>query len=272
MITLEEALTKGHGQWRTFSCPAPDHLDSSPSARVNTHTGKWICMSCGAKGLAQNYAPDVDLILQDLEWTGEENEPLPESFLDIYDSITPHYWLTRFDLETCQTYRVGWDMVTNNPCYPIRDNQGRPVGITIRNLSDPGGPKYKYAKGTLAHKLLFGVKELVQDRVLVLCEGATDVMACRDVGYDAISTYGSQLHQDQIDLLVDLNPKLLLIGYDMDTAGRTGAAKAWHQLNEAGILTETLFWSSPYKDLGEMPPKIRMSTLSRALAPSTSVK
>lgn len=38
----------GRGKWRNVRCDF--HDDGTPSMRVNTETGGWICMSCGEKG------------------------------------------------------------------------------------------------------------------------------------------------------------------------------------------------------------------------------
>jgi len=38
----------GGGKWRTTLCDF--HPDTTPSLRVNTQSGGWCCMSCGAKG------------------------------------------------------------------------------------------------------------------------------------------------------------------------------------------------------------------------------
>ena len=44
-----EGLTlHGRGKWRNVLCDF--HADTSPSMRVNTSSGGWICMSCGASG------------------------------------------------------------------------------------------------------------------------------------------------------------------------------------------------------------------------------
>jgi hypothetical protein len=37
----------GRGKWRTTRC---DFHDGSDSMRINTASGGWVCMSCGAKG------------------------------------------------------------------------------------------------------------------------------------------------------------------------------------------------------------------------------
>lgn len=39
---------QGRGKWLSVLCDF--HADTEPSMRVNTETGGWICMSCGAKG------------------------------------------------------------------------------------------------------------------------------------------------------------------------------------------------------------------------------
>lgn len=43
-----EGLTfTSRGKWRTTRC---EFHDGSDSMRINTETGAWVCMSCGAKG------------------------------------------------------------------------------------------------------------------------------------------------------------------------------------------------------------------------------
>lgn len=44
-----EGLTlEGRGQWLTLLCVF--HADTKPSLRVNTASGGWCCMACGASG------------------------------------------------------------------------------------------------------------------------------------------------------------------------------------------------------------------------------
>ena len=44
---LEGLPLKGRGKWRTTRC---ELHDGSDSMRVNTASGAWVCMNCGAKG------------------------------------------------------------------------------------------------------------------------------------------------------------------------------------------------------------------------------
>jgi DNA primase len=271
LITLDQALAKGHGQWRSFTCPK--HDDTNPSARVNVNTGKWVCMVCGAKGTTQGYTPDVDLLLdQAMETLDYLSLEKSESWLDQFDSGPVHdYWIARFEEETSRTYRLGWDGFKDQPCYPIRAMNGRPLGVVHRNIDDPGGPKYRYPKGVRKTELLFGVPELVQTDVLVLVEGAMDVCAVRQAGHDAIGSYGSLLDDKQVKQIVALGPRIVWIAYDMDRAGHLGASKAEWALNLAGVLTRRLFWSDRFKDLGEMDLDTRSDTLAKTLA-STSTQ
>lgn len=268
-VTLDQALARGHGTWRSFTCPS--HDDANPSARVNTITGKWMCFVCGAKGDIKGYVPDYDRMLEaalaDLD---DEVEPKPESWLDQFDAAgPPPYWRERFDEEVCRTYRLGWDAAKGKPCYPLRDANGLPLGVVHRNL-DPEERKYKYPYGVRTSELLFGVKELEQTDEIVLCEGATSVMAVREVGHDAVGSYGSELHPRQIDLLVELQPRIVFIAYDMDRAGHEGAGPAEAALSRRGVLAKRIFWDDRYSDPGEMDLKTRSNTLAKALARSST--
>jgi hypothetical protein len=270
-VTLEQALAKGHGQWRSFTCPK--HEDANPSARVNTTTGKWVCMVCHATGTTTGYVPDYDRMIEEtLELLSAESLVKTESWLDQFDSGPVHeYWLSRFPEDVCRTYRLGWDGVREKPCYPVRDVTGSPLGVTHRNLENDG-PKYKYPKGVLTSELLFGVEELRQSDEILLVEGAMDVCAVREAGHDAVGSYGSMLYPKQLRQIVALEPRIVWIAYDMDKAGYIGASDAEWSLSLAGVLCRRLFWDDRYSDLAEMDIETRIRTLSNALAIPSTVK
>ena len=276
MITLEDALLKGHGKWRTFHCPV--HGDNSPSARVNSENGWWVCMSCGAKGHASNYVMNVDKALESvIELLDQaEMDPKPESWYDIFDNggIDGH-WLNRFTPHACQVYRLGHDTSTGLPCYPVRNHRGEIVGIVRR---DPAGkPKYKYPSHFPASSLLWGKHEIYQNgefyfwfegrRVLVVTEGATDVVACYDAQYNAVSTYGAVMHGPQYSQIVAMNPDVVLIAYDMDEAGVKGAKRVMEGLKPLGFFATRVRWEGG-KDLNDLDVETRRKVLDEALASS----
>lgn len=268
MTTLEDALLKGRGRWRSFLCPA--HADTHPSARVNVDTGWWVCMSCGAKGKVEDYKIDPDKIIQNvLDLLDEaELDPKPESWYDIFDSgpVCEH-WLSRFTEAACRHFRLGYDTSTGLPCYPVRNAQGAIVGIVRR---DPEGkPKYRYPEHFPASHLLWGVREnrdwnfplFEGQRVLVVTEGATDVVACFDAGFNAVGTYGAILHGDQLMQIQALHPDILILAYDMDEAGVKGAKRAMEGLNAMGFWTVRARWDGG-KDLNDLSISDRKKILT----------
>jgi len=54
-------VLKGPGKWKTTSCT---FHGGSDSMRVNTGSGAWVCMSCGAKG--------GDVLAYEIQFTGTE--------------------------------------------------------------------------------------------------------------------------------------------------------------------------------------------------------
>ena len=54
-------VLKGPGKWKTTRC---EFHDGSDSMRVNTATGAWVCMACGAKG--------GDVLAYEMQSTGTE--------------------------------------------------------------------------------------------------------------------------------------------------------------------------------------------------------
>lgn len=267
-MNLAEALARGHGQWRSFSCPV--HQASHDTARVNVNSGKWVCMSCGAKGTIDGWQPDPDQELEAVfDLLEPKPQPRPEAWWDVFDSGPVHqYWLSRFREETCREYRLGYDAGKGKPCYPLRDPQGRLLGAVLRNLDDPHAPKYRYPLGISTSKLLFGY-ERFEGGPMILCEGATDAIAAYEVGFQAVASYGSRLSVDQTRLIAAANPTFVVIAYDQDEAGESGALDADDLLGAFGVMSVRPTWDG-YKDLGEMPEATRRKILTKALVTSST--
>ena len=139
----------------------------------------------------------------------------------------------------------------------------------MRNLDDPGAPKYRYPLGVSTSKLLFGYEMLYPGEPLVLCEGATDVMAAYEAGFWGVGSYGARLYPEQVKLILAAKPSIVIIAYDQDKAGDAGFMLADALLSVEGIITVRPFWEG-YKDLGEMPTATRRKILTEALAISST--
>lgn len=263
MISAEEALSYGQGTWRSFSCPV--HNDNNPSARINIVSRKWVCMSCHAKGMIKGITVEVDKQVDAIRniLNREEVREHPESWWDRFDSYPHPYWLSRFTESVIKLYRLGFDTAKGRPCYPMwRDDVI--IGPVHRNL-DPLGPKYRYPTGSSTSELLFGERELVATRSIVLVEGAMDVVAVREAGADALGTYGSKLHPAQIRALQKNGVRDVYIAYDQDSAGHAGACSAIGDLGRAGIVAKRLYWDRDLGDLGDCRVETRQEILSETL-------
>lgn len=263
-ITVHDALVNGNTQWRSFHCPV--HDDNSPSARLNSHNGVWVCMVCGAKGKIDDYKIPVETMMKQIDLVMETQNVriYPESYLNCY-ARPGDYWSQRFSEETGKELGFLYDPNTKSNGYAIRNPRGGILGIVVRGEF----PKYKYPQGLETSKLLFNYHNIDSSKPVVVVEGAPDVAALWDVGVQAVGTFGARLYPEQHRLLRRLGAPHIYIAYDQDQAGRTGSEGAVESLLGAGVLTYPLRWWGA-KDPGEMSKEIRTKVFARCV--DTTVK
>lgn len=253
MTTLDEALLLGRGVERPFNCPV--HEDVNASASVNADLGLWVCYACGAGGKVDGHVPDPAVTVKALTELDEPIRIYAEAWLDLFDAHYPEmdwadwpvdYWGVRYDVDTARHFRCGQDPLTNQPTYPIRDLSGRVLGVVRRDENED--PKYKYPWGVRTSRTFFSSRNhLDRCRVAVLVEGAADVMALHHAGlpngWQALGCYGSGLHAPQTAALLESNPKLVIVAFDDDKAGRLATERAVSVLSDA-VRTVTHRWSA----------------------------
>jgi 5S rRNA maturation endonuclease (ribonuclease M5) len=234
-MTLEEALAHGQGDERPFRCS--EHDDHNASASVNVVKGVWHCYACNASGRIDGFRkpPDYQEILAAMAG----NSPvvsMPEAWLDIFDAAGPSpYWEKRYGEEVARVYRTGTHPVTGNATYPVRSPQGHLWGVVQRNGTGLG-PKYLYPVGVSMTSTLFNYPS--RDKridVIVLVEGASDVMALHQTHrprWRTVGCYGSGLHAAQTQLVLDLRPKMVIAAFDSDEAGMHAIESAHEALDE----------------------------------------
>lgn len=258
--SLADALGAADPRWeRPFLCPA--HDDHNASASVNIQKGVWYCYTCGAKGGVQGVEYDEQLDLRYIDALLDDPKIYSESWLGLFtQGMTHPYWLSRFSKEAAQRFQLGYDPVLGRPCYPIRSPTGEILGICTRNLTDEG-PKYRYPAGVKTNKLLFNYTHAERD-VVVLVEGAMDVVACWEAEIEAFGIYGSHLGPDQAELVRRVAPRHVLLLFDNDHAGRKCAREAAETLSDLDV---SLFqWENfaEYNDIAEMPVEQRRHVLA----------
>jgi DNA primase len=263
LVTLEEALSTGRGTERAFSCP--EHKDTNPSASVNVLKGVWVCYVCAAHGTVKDHVPTVDEALAVLAGSTPPRV-LPEVWLDIFDADhSSPYWTKRYGFDVASANRCGTDPETGAPTYPLRDSEGRVLGVVSRH--EDLKPKYRYPWNTSTSRTLYG--SLKPATVVVVVEGASDVMALEAAGlpptWVARGCFGSGLHYPQVSLVAAHNPKVVIAGFDDDKAGRPANARAVHQLADIAPVVSVPWSRFGGSDPGDVPLTARVKALASTL-------
>lgn len=271
--SLEDVLVDGRGTERAFQCHV--HDDNHASASVNVDLGVWICYACGAKGSVEGHVPDPKSVIRALSEDAPARQ-FPEEWLDLFDAHHPSdYWTDRVGAATAEHFRCGTHPQSGAPTYPLRNLSGTVLGVVVRNADEE--PKYRYPYGPRTSQTFFSSdNRLTRKPVVVLVEGAPDVMALHQAGlpghWQALGCFGAGLHMPQIEALADINPKLIIAGFDADKAGRLATERAEIQCAELAPVVsvpwdtfESFPGDRPAKDAADVPLEERINVISKAL-------
>lgn len=274
-MTLEDALATGQGTERPFRCFV--HDDSTASASVNVIKNVWYCHACHASGAVNSKrTPKIEELAAMLE-PEKTARIYPEAFAELY--ANPQYWTTRFAPWVCWDKGLGEDPFTGDATFPVHTPGGKFAGVGRRRVVEVDDEKevfgekkvvgkkrqtrYLYPRNWSASMTLFGTAGRYPSiPVLTLVEGAADATACWEVGCPAFAVYGAGVHLPQVELLARFNPKVILLGFDMDEAGERAVTRAFTALSSMADL-HRVRWLE--KDPGEMTPTERRRALVRAV-------
>ncbi len=126
-----------------------------------------------------------------------------------------------------------YDALRNRLIFPIRDQIGRPIAFGARRIDDEDEPKYLNSPETSAFNkstTLFGIdraaRAIKRERVAVVVEGYTDVIACHQRGVEhVVGTLGTALTTGHAAVLRRLCDTVVLL-FDGDEAGQRAADRA----------------------------------------------
>lgn len=139
-----------------------------------------------------------------------------------------------------------YDRFRGRLVWPIRDITGDTIGFGARRLYDNDriAAKYLnttetpiYKKSTVLYGLDLAKKSIRDERLAVVVEGYTDVMAAHLSGVEgAVATCGTAFGEDHIKVIrrivrdeADLAPARIVFTFDGDAAGQKAAMKAYAQ-------------------------------------------
>jgi hypothetical protein len=259
--TLQDALTRGQGIERPFRCEV--HEDTLASASVNVLKGVWYCHACHATGSVDTKkAPSLEA-LEAMMKPEQAVRVYPAAFLELYDA--PVYWLTRFPAWVTHAMGLGEDPFTGDATFPVHTPGGLLAGVGRRKqVVEEKASRYLYPRHWSSGSTLFGTAgRYPRLEVLCLVEGAADATSLWEVGCPALAVYGSGLHMPQRELLHRYAPKLILLGFDMDDAGRGGVERAFRMIGRVAPL-KTVYW--PRNDPAACDPDQRLRTLLSTVA------
>jgi DNA primase len=178
------------------------------------------------------------------------------------------YLLSRgFTRELVEKYHIGigkenHGYMVNRIIFPIRNMDGQIVAFTGRSLHEDwkerGIPKWKHSKDFELHadKILFNIDvaraEIERTGRVILVEGPLDALRLVEAGIlNVVAVMGKTLYNGQITELIKAGATTIIIAFDNDNPGKTGAEKA---AKLAGPYFDVFKVSLPdgTKDFGEM--------------------
>jgi DNA primase len=244
--------------------------ETGPSFAMNVYSGLWFCHSCHAKGnlyaflraLGMGHANVMTTYKYVLDEAGHHAapapdplnpiepttaEPLHEGFLGLFFNYVPVAEEWGFSTELCKEFGVGFDDVHQRITFPLRDLQGRLIGISGRAIGDQK-PRYKVydqeyidfgmpPRSTEKRALVwhgYETKERLgratlsnrKDRKVVVVEGFKAAMRVAQAGISTVvALLGSHLSHEQRWFLENLYADVYLMP-DNDEPGGDGCLKA----------------------------------------------
>lgn len=264
MTSLLDALNHGQGIERPFRCEK--HDDHFSSATVNVLKKIWHCFACQASGRVDpksKKAPalaDLAAMLNPEEYV----RVYPQSYLDLFDFDAGNFAM-RFPPWVRWINRLGCDPLSGDSTFPVHTPGRQLAGVGRRVTSpEPGKPRFLYPPRWSASRSLF-ISGPAQP-VVVLTEGASDAAACSETGLFAAAVYGSGVHSPQYELIAQLAPKLVLLGFDSDDAGQRAVAACHDQLAARSEVAVVDWHSIGVKDAAAAPVDERAQLLARTVA------
>ena len=126
-----------------------------------------------------------------------------------------------------------YDAFRNRLMFPITNQAGQVVAFGGRKIAEEDEPKYLNSADSPAFdksRTLYGLSQALstirRERLAIVCEGYTDVIACHQAGLaNAVATLGTALTSAHAEMLERLDARVVLL-FDGDEAGERAADRA----------------------------------------------
>jgi DNA primase len=144
-------------------------------------------------------------------------------------------------------YEDGNCRYINRITIPIKNEYGKIISFTGRDVTGEAKSKYMHGKGSSVFKKsnlvwnLSTVRKMIseQDRV-VICEGQMDAIAVTEAGIPAVSILGSKISETQLKLIAKITNNIYML-FDSDKAGEEGLLQSFKMISDMDL--ESVFYS-----------------------------
>lgn len=236
------------GTINCFACKRKTNLEEFISNCFGYYDGGiW-----GAKWLSSNFSSaDVDerskIKLSDITskaLSRNKNEDVQiinyvsEQELDSYRYIHPYMYKRRLTDEIINMFDIGYDMQTQCITFPIQDEFGNVLFIARRSVNT----KYFHYPNAVVKPLygLYQLRKYAGDiNEVIVCESMLNALTAWVYGRPAIALNGTGSSKQLQDLL-KLPYRKIILALDPDDAGRKGTRKIYDTLKNSKILTKLI--------------------------------
>jgi replicative DNA helicase len=166
---------------------------------------------------------------------------------------------------------------TNRLTIPIKNRNGRPVGLAIRNANYTGvGAKYVYNTGLTKSEALFNLYSKAKNKKVVLVEGQLDAAIAEARGFTLATVAalgGKTISTKQIDHLVAAGAEKIFICLDNEEETKPQTKAIINELIKVEELAQNIYIAQlpdDIKDVDELITKQGLEALEEAIRKATA--
>lgn len=229
----------------------------------------WNVLFRGQSGNSLNKLDiEMDLDSEEDLVESDDDEPyieLSEDFVSVDTSDRAMEYLDQrgvIDPETIVNFDLRWHQGMESVVFPI-SRDGLTYGWQARKVNPrPDEPRLLTKTGFNKSKHLLNYDNARIMDSLVLVEGPFDCIKVAQAGFGAVCSFGKEVSQKQISMLLEAEAKTIYVGLDPD------AYKEAEKVMDALCLHKDVFRVNPpagKKDFGECSPEEVKQAIARAI-------